>query len=127
MSDHRIAVSDYSGHIQVVKADEIRVCVPTMECMRFWVTAIVCLIGIGAGLLLMLWSTADSGFFKAGEAVAAMALGILIPGPDYKSVLPKRKKAKRRRPASPSPSSPHVNTPRPLPQDGVIEIGTSHV
>ncbi len=124
MSEHRIAVSDYSGHIQVVKADEIRVCVPTIECMRFWVTSIICLIGIGAGLLLMLWSTADSGFFKAGEAIAAMAMGILIPGPDYSSVLPKRKR-KKRRPASPSPNNHNGGTPRPPPQDGVIEIGVS--
>jgi len=83
--------------MEIVEADEIRVCVPTAACLKFWATIASCMVAMGLGTFLMIWGGEASGLFKAGEALLAAAAGVLIPGPEYHKVLPKKKKSVRRR------------------------------
>lgn len=102
--------------MEVVEADEIRVCVPTAACLKFWATVVSCIVSMALGAFLMIWGGEASGLFKAGEALLALAAGVLLPGPEYHKVLPKKKKsvrrrrrvAKRSRSAPPAASSPEA-------------------
>ena len=107
-SEHRIAVRDCDGNMEIVEADEIRVCVPTAACLKFWATIASCLIAMGLGVFMMIWGGQSSDLFKVGEALVALASGVLLPGPEYHKVLPKKKKPqrRRRRPARRTRSAP---------------------
>ncbi len=113
-SDHRIAVRDCDGNTEIVEADEIRVCLPTAACLKFWATIASCMVTMGLGTFMMIWGGQASDLFKIGEALVALAAGVLLPGPEYHKVLPKKKKpaprrrrvAKRTRSAPPAAASP---------------------
>jgi hypothetical protein len=64
------------------------------------------------GAFLMIWGGEASGLFKAGEALLAVAVGVLLPGPEYHKVLPKKKKPlrRRRRPAKRTRSAPPLSS-----------------
>ncbi len=83
--------------MEIVEADEIRVCVPTAACLKFWATIVSCIVSMALGTFLMIWGGEASGLFKAGEALVALAAGVLLPGPEYHKVLPKKKRSVRRR------------------------------
>lgn len=107
-SDHRIAVRDYNGHTEILEADELRVCVPTKECVKFWVTCASCVIAIGIGVFFMVYQGASGVYFAIGEAMLSLGIGVLIPGPKYEKVLPKA--GSRSRPATPSRDSGRDST-----------------
>ena len=120
-SDHRIAVRDFDGNMSVVEADEIRVCVPTAACLKFWMTCMSCLVGIGVAIFLMVYQGSESAYFKAGASLLGVSVGILIPGPAYTAILPKKAKPvrRRRRPTKRSASAPPAvgSSPSPKPSD----------
>lgn len=99
-SDHVIAFQDGDGHMQTVRADEMRVCVPTSECMKFWVTVGACVVAVGIGVFFMVYQGPTSAYFAIGEGLLALGIGVLIPGPDYSKILPKRSSVSR--PGSPA-------------------------
>lgn len=115
--NHRIAVKDCDGNTEIIEADEIRVCVPTAACLKFWATIASCIVAMALGAFMMIWGGQNSDLFKVGEALVALASGVLLPGPEYHKVLPKKKKpvrrrrrsAKRTRSAPPAVSSPASN------------------
>lgn len=79
-----------TGKVTVYDADNIRVCVPTWKCMQFWATFFACLVAIGIGTFLMCWQGAGNPYFYAGQSLLALGIGVLIPGPKFKDVLPKK-------------------------------------
>ena len=107
-SNHRIAVKDCDGNTEIIEADELRVCVPTAACLKFWATIASCIIAMALGTFMMIWGGQSSDLFKVGEALVALASGVLLPGPEYHKVLPKKKKPvrRRRRPAKRTQSAP---------------------
>lgn len=96
--DHSIAIRDFDGKIVVVEADELRVCVPTIQCFRFWVTVAACFVAGALGVFFMVFQGATSVYFAIGEGLLALAVGILIPGPDYNVLKPQ---SARSRPSTP--------------------------
>lgn len=116
-SAHRIAVSDFDGHVRVIKADELRVCMPTRECAQFWVTIVACFFGAGLGVFFMVWGGQASTYFEVGLGLLSVSVGILIPGPDYGKVLPKRSSSRaptpERESTDPDERREHKHSPRP--------------
>ena len=110
MSQHRIAVRDFDGNMEVVEADELRACMPTAACLKFWATIASCLVAMGLAVFLMIWGGPNSDLLKAGTALLGLATGVLIPGPEYDKVLQKKRKIlrRRRRPARRTRSAPPV-------------------
>lgn len=87
---HTIALRGMDGVVELVQADEIRVCVPTKDCVQFWVTVGTCIVCIGIGVFFMAWQGYGSPYFVIGQALLTLALGVLIPGPNYQKILPKK-------------------------------------
>lgn len=86
--EHSIGVFDADGHMQVVQADEVRICAPTPKCMKFWATFVACLIAVGVGIFFMVWEGTTSAYFFVGEGLLSLGIGVLIPGPNYEDVVP---------------------------------------
>lgn len=86
---HHILVVDADGNKQVFEADEVRVCVPTARCLKFWATFFSCVIGIGVGIFFMVFQGTSSTYFNIGTAILTSSIGVLIPGPKYQDILPK--------------------------------------
>jgi hypothetical protein len=84
--EHRIAIHNFDGTNQVVEADELRVCVPTKECLKFWATLVACFIAMAIGIFFMLYDGTESDYFPIGEALLVLGAGVLIPGPDFASM-----------------------------------------
>lgn len=88
-----IAILDFDGKIQYVKTDKLRFCLPTMKCVQFWATIVTCFICIGLGVFFMLFDPGDAEtkrtYFNVGEAMVALGIGVLIPGPNFGSMKPK--------------------------------------
>lgn len=89
-SDHHIAVRNFDGTIDVVEADEIRVCAPTKKCVKFWAQIIACFLSMGLGVFFMVFRGPEGVYFAIGEALLALSVGVLIPSPDYESMTKKR-------------------------------------
>ena len=85
---HSIGVFDADGNMQVVEADGVRICAPTPKCMKFWATFAACLIAIGVGIFFMIWEGTTSAYFYVGQSLLSLAVGVLIPGPNYEDVVP---------------------------------------
>lgn len=90
-SSHTIAVRDFDGQIDVFEADELRVCVPTKACVQFWATLLTCFLLIITGIVFMSLYASNDVKFHIGQSMAATGAGILLPGPNYSKVLPKKK------------------------------------
>jgi len=115
-SVHSIALRDpFNGHTTVVEADEIHLCIPTRECVQFWVTVAACLIALALGVFFMVWQGSQSAYFFIGEGLLGLSIGVLIPGPDYRSMRqPTRSRpGSPNRDAEPEPTHPHAHTSAP--------------
>ena len=118
-SSHRIAVENFdTGSVEIVEADEIRLCLPSKHVLQFWVTVGACLIGIGLGTFFMIWAQpansaqctqncTSSPIFTIGAGLIGTAFGVLLPGPNYDKV---SKKTTRRREIRPLERQ-HESTP----------------
>lgn len=90
MSDNVIAIAQFDGsEPQLVRARQLRICVPTRKCVMFWATVIACFIGIALGALFMTFRGPDNPYFYFGTALLSSSIGVLIPGPAWKDVVPK--------------------------------------
>jgi hypothetical protein len=47
-------------------------------------------VGIGVGLFLMVFQGSGSTYFDVGTGLLSLSFGILIPGPKYSAVFPKK-------------------------------------
>lgn len=86
---HTIAIRDYDGHVSFLEADEVRLCVPTSKCIKFWVTVASCLVAIGIGIFFMVFQGTASAYFFIGEGLLGLGIGVLIPGPKYETIAPR--------------------------------------
>ena len=100
-SGHTIVVVDADGQQQRYEADEVRTCDPTAQCMKFWATFAGCVLGIGVGLFLMVFKDTSSALFPVGTSLLSLSFGILIPGPKYEAILPKKVRSRH---STPEPS-----------------------
>jgi len=73
----------------MVEANELRFCVPTKECVQFWLTCLGALICIAAGIFFMIFQGSTSTYFPIGAALLGLGVGELIPSPNYKEIMPK--------------------------------------
>lgn len=90
MSD-AIAIAQFDGSApHLVHARQLRICVPTRKCVMFWATVIACFIGIALGAVFMTFRGPDSPYFYFGTALLSSSIGVLIPGPAWKDVVPKK-------------------------------------
>lgn len=112
LSTHQIAIYDADGRIRTVRADEIRVCVPTSKCVKFWVQTISCLLAVGLGVFFMIYQGTSSVYFNIGEALLALGIGVLVPSPKYEDVIPTRVS-----PSSTESPSLQESEPSPTPPD----------
>ena len=110
------AVQSFDGEINIVEADEFRICVPTKECIKFWVMIGACFVCIAIGLFLMLYEGPTSVYFFIGEGLLVMAVGVLIPGPQYETVAPRRVAAS----SAPAPTDQHDDSPPRLSLDEIV-------
>lgn len=111
-SSHIIAIEGFDGETEFIEADELRVCVPTRKCIQFWCTIITCFIAMAIGVFFMIFQGPTSVYFNIGEAMLAMAIGILIPGVSYGDIV---KKGKKSRASLSSPTPANDNNVHPLP------------
>lgn len=78
---HSIAVSGFDGEdAQIIHADELRVCVPTKQCIQFWATIVACFVAVAIGVILMTVWPSTSAYFPIGNTMLGMGIGVLIPG-----------------------------------------------
>jgi hypothetical protein len=78
---HSIAVTGFDGEdAQIIHADELRVCVPTKQCIQFWATIIACFVAVVIGVVLMTVWPPTSAYFPIGNTMMGMGIGVLIPG-----------------------------------------------
>lgn len=89
-TSHTIAVTGFDGKSSIVEADEIRVCVPTKECIQFWATVIACFLAIAVGVFFMVFQGTGSTYYSVGLALLGLGTGVLIPGPSYGSMVVKK-------------------------------------
>jgi len=93
--DSHIAIQHFDGKVEVVEATQLRVCVPTKECIIFWFHMLAAVFACLAGIVLMCvfrpTGLNDSAIFQAGVAMLATGVGVLIPSPSYGSILPASK------------------------------------
>lgn len=106
---HRILITGFDGHHEVVEADEIRLCVPTAECIRFWATVIACFLAIAIGVFFMIFQGSGSPYFFIGEGLLALGVGVLIPSPNY-DAMKIRPLSRRRNATTPEPILPDAHT-----------------
>lgn len=86
-SGHRIGIVDADGEMSVVEADELRICVPTAKCIKFWANFFACLVAIGIGIFFMVFQGPTSVYFYIGEGLLSLGIGILIPSPKYENLV----------------------------------------
>lgn len=103
MTEQKIALRDFNGNIVVVEADEVRLCVPTRECIQFWVTVAACVLALALGVFFMVFDGTQSAYFFIGEGLLGLSVGVLIPGPDYRSM----RQQTRSRPGTPVRDDAH--------------------
>lgn len=89
-NSHKVLIIDADGGRKVYEADEIKICVPTFRCIKFWATFVACLLGVGIGMFFMLFAGAKSDYFPIGNSILTLAIGVLIPGPEYEAIVPKK-------------------------------------
>ncbi len=83
---HSIAVDNFeTGGVDIVEADEYRVCIPTKACVQFWATIVACFMCMVFALVVMPLSDANSVLFHLAGSLLGLAVGVLIPSPDYMS------------------------------------------
>lgn len=86
-----IAIEQFDGGPPLlVEANSYRVCIPTARCVQFWATIIACFLGIAIGLFLMLFAGPTGAYFNVGLVLLTTSIGVLIPGPSYQTILPKK-------------------------------------
>jgi len=84
-SNHTIAVAGFDGGPPIiVEADEYRACVPTRDCIQFWITLSACMFCMVFSVVMMAVRGIDPLFY-VWEALLCLALGVLIPSPNYKT------------------------------------------
>jgi hypothetical protein len=93
-SEHVIALANFDGSVTKVEANELRVCVPTRECIQFWAHTLACVVAVIAGIVLMALFRAtgpvpDAAVFQAGASLLALGIGVLIPNPAYGALVGK--------------------------------------
>jgi len=93
--ERRIAIHRFNGEIEIVHADELRICVPTKECVQFWLTCLGSIICIAMGIFFMIFEGSDSTYFPIGSALLGTGVGGLIPSPNYKEIMPRREHSDR--------------------------------
>lgn len=80
-SDNHIAIASFDGESpRIIKATQLRICVPTRSCIQFWATIIACFVAIAVGVFLMIFQGPDSTYYSVGLALLGLATGVLIPG-----------------------------------------------
>lgn len=112
---HKIIISNFDGTHEVVEADEIHFCLPTGQCVKFWATIIACFISIAIGIFFMIYQGTSSPYFFIGEGLLAMAIGVLIPAPNYEAMVVRR---------GDTLSLPLIAS-RPIPGEVQLEINAS--
>lgn len=100
---HRILITGFDGHNEVVEADEIRFCVPTAECIKFWATVVACFLAVAIGVFFMIYQGSGSPYFPIGSGLLALAIGVLIPSPNYDAMIVRPRSRCRQDSASPEP------------------------
>jgi hypothetical protein len=81
---HSIAIDNFeTGQVQIIEADEYRACIPTKSCVQFWATIVACFICIIFALVVMPLSNPCSVLFHLAASMLGLAVGVLIPSPDY--------------------------------------------
>ena len=84
LKKHSIAVDNFeTGQVDIVEADEYRVCVPTKACVQFWATIVACFMCMVFALVIMPLSDPNSVLFHLAGSLLGLAVGVLIPSPDY--------------------------------------------
>lgn len=79
--DHQIAIHGFDGQAtQIIEADELRVCVPTKQCIAFWATIIACFLAMALGVFFMIYQGTTSPYYSFGMALLGLGVGVLIPG-----------------------------------------------
>ena len=89
---HTIAIQTFSEGVKVIEADQLRVCVPTKECLQFWVHTAACIAAFIVGVVFMGIYDSATTKFAVGQGLLALAVGVLIPSPNYSDLLPSTKK-----------------------------------
>ena len=85
----RIAVQNFEGGTDIVEADEVKCCIAEKSCIQFWAQIIACAFVMIATLILMVIQGADSKLFYLWEGLFATSFGVLVPSPDYGSLIKK--------------------------------------
>jgi hypothetical protein len=88
-SDHRIAIQRFDGSVEIIQANELRICVPTKKCIQFWLTCVGCLLAVIIGVFFMIYEGSESNYFPIGAALLGTGIGGLVPSPNYAEILPK--------------------------------------
>jgi len=93
-SEHSIAIANFDGSVTKVEANELRVCVPTRECIQFWAHTLACVVAVVVGAVLMALfrktgSMPDEAVFQAGTGLMSLGIGVLIPNPAYGALVKK--------------------------------------
>ena len=80
---HSIGISAFNnGEVQVVEVDEILLCMPTKDCVQFWVTIIVCGFVIILCIIGMALFQTDDPKFQICIGFFGLAWGVLVPSPN---------------------------------------------
>ncbi len=104
LKKHSIAVDNFeTGGVDIVEADEYKVCIPTKACVQFWATIVACFMCMVFALVVMPLSDPNSVLFHLAGSLLGLAVGVLIPSPDYISAF---KVPRNRTPAAPDAAPP---------------------
>lgn len=83
------AIVTADGDISVVNAKNVRVCVPTAKCMKFWAQFAICVLAIVIGACLVGFFPVTDAKFNVGIGFLTLGIGNMLPGPQFTDILPK--------------------------------------
>jgi len=83
------AIVTADGDIQVVKATNVRVCVPTAKCAKFWAQFAICVLAIVVGVFLVAYFPSSTVQFNVGIGLLTLGIGNMLPSPQFADILPK--------------------------------------
>lgn len=87
---HVIGVSSFkTGEITPVEVDELVLCVPTKDCVQFWVTIGVCALVVVITIIGIALLPVDDARFQVCIGFFGLAWGVLVPSPSYKTAFKK--------------------------------------
>lgn len=78
-----MVIQDFDGELRRVRANRLRVCLPTKSCFTFFSKIVALFIALIASMTMMIVLGTTNPSFLFWSTVFSFAIGVLVPSPTY--------------------------------------------